>query len=70
MPLYLKTEPAVQKLIDISCRPGPQQQTCCSGMWWLNDERDKQTPDSYIDHAIHCDYVLKPNVGNGTDLDK
>jgi len=47
--------PAVQRLINISYRLGPQQQTRHSGVWQLyaKTHRDKWMPDCYIDPAPH-----------------
>jgi len=49
--------PAVQQSIDISCLPGPQQQTCRSGVQRPNDGKDGRTDiqtDAWHIHKPCC----------------
>jgi len=56
---YLRTlttwhcPPLLQQSIDISCPPGPQQQTCSSGFAAVGPCWDRRTPYRSTDPAVH-----------------
>jgi len=54
--LLIVSPPAVQQSINISCTPGPQQQTLCSGMQQSSGtdrQMDGQT-DRRMHESEHC----------------
>ena len=58
--LLIVSPPAVQQSINISCTPGPQQQTLCSGMQQssgtdrqMDRQTDRQT-DRRMHESEHC----------------
>ena len=68
---YLRTlttwhcPPLLKQSIDISCPPGPQQQTCSSGVRRANGtdgQTDRRTPYRSIDSAPHATRRLHSNA--------
>ena len=57
--------PAMQQSINISWLSGPQQQTHCSCMQWLNDrtarQTDRWTPNSFTDPAANNKQAVSIN---------
>ena len=61
-------EPAVQQSYDISCLPGPQQQTQCCGVHvQMTGRTDRQTDTWQFYRPCYTSYVSSANDNNNND---
>jgi len=53
LPAFARRTPLLQQSIDVTCSPGPQQQTCSSGFAAVGPcwDGDGRTPHRFIDPA-------------------
>jgi len=60
---------AVQRSVDISCSPGPQQQTRSNGVWrpdGMDGQTDRRTQDSFIQLHYYAGSSSKYSMKNHT----